>query len=405
MPRVYAGDVPPCPPLRAISFDALGLIKAIEVNEEKKIPEVVGTWGKPDSRSAVLVAHLSEDHEQPVLGVARKNNAVDFLHPSNGTLLSSTSIDSEAPVVGLHVFGKARPNNFLACTEKGNAIIKSFLKVDDSIPATPLDTSSSWQISNSGSVLCCRVDGTEKFAAFGGKGIEVHTWDVEKCKRIWTAKAPPPDSLGLFPPPFVTAVTFLTKDDHRKIVIGTGQYQIRLYDIAAQRRPIFRLDFKESPIKVVREDLDGYTVYVGNGTGDLASFDLRTRKLLGCFKGKCSGSIRSIAKHPDMPLIASCGLDRYLRIWDTRTRQNLASVFLKQQLSSVVFDANYSPSSAPESGVHQDSTKISPVVNVDEEEASHKSIVTKRKSAHKHAKKKKTKSRKKLKSDDETQNE
>lgn len=32
-----------------------------------------------------------------------------------------------------------------------------------------------------------------------------------------------------------------------------------------------------------------------------------TGKLLGCFLGKCSGSIRSIARHPEFPVIASCG--------------------------------------------------------------------------------------------------
>ena len=30
-------------------------------------------------------------------------------------------------------------------------------------------------------------------------------------------------------------------------------------------------------------------------------------KLLGCYIGKCSGSIRSIVRHPELPLIASCG--------------------------------------------------------------------------------------------------
>ena len=54
--------------------------------------------------------------------------------------------------------------------------------------------------------------------------------------------------------------------------------QVRLYDIAAQRRPILSFDFKEYPIKVIREDLDGYTVFVGTGSGDLASFDMRTGK-------------------------------------------------------------------------------------------------------------------------------
>jgi hypothetical protein len=40
---------------------------------------------------------------------------------------------------------------------------------------------------------------------------------------------------------------------------------------------------------------------------DLTSITSATGKLVGCYKGKCSGSIRSIAKHPQLPLIASCG--------------------------------------------------------------------------------------------------
>lgn len=52
--------------------------------------------------------------------------------------------------------------------------------------------------------------------------------------------------------------------------------QVRLYDISAQRRPVISVNFRETPIKAVAEDLDGYTIYIGNGSGDLASVDLRT---------------------------------------------------------------------------------------------------------------------------------
>ena len=53
-------------------------------------------------------------------------------------------------------------------------------------------------------------------------------------------------------------------------------FQVRLYDISAQRRPVISFDFRETPIKAVAEDQDGYTIYIGNGSGDLASVDMRT---------------------------------------------------------------------------------------------------------------------------------
>ncbi|KAL6997000.1 hypothetical protein U1Q18_007124 [Sarracenia purpurea var. burkii] len=61
--------------------------------------------------------------------------------------------------------------------------------------------------------------------------------------------------------------------------------RVRLYDISAQRRPVISIDFRESPIKAVAEDLDGNTIYIGNGSGDLASFDMRTGS-----EGSSSGS-------------------------------------------------------------------------------------------------------------------
>ncbi|KAH1195471.1 hypothetical protein GmHk_19G055984 [Glycine max] len=51
----------------------------------------------------------------------------------------------------------------------------------------------------------------------------------------------------------------------------------------------------------------------------VALCNLYAGKMLGCFLGKCSGSIRSIVRElPD--------LDSYLRIWDTNTRQLLSVV-------------------------------------------------------------------------------
>ncbi|XP_060177960.1 uncharacterized protein LOC132607899 [Lycium barbarum] len=155
-------------------------------------------------------------------------------------------------------------------------------------------TETAWNVSGSGSILC-------------SKGVEVNVWDLNQCAKIWTAKSPAKNSLGIFTPTWFTSATFLCKDDHRKFVAGTNSHQVRLYDISAQRRPVVSFDFHETPIKAVAVDVDGHTIYIGNGSGDLASFDIRTGKLLGSFLGKCSGSIKSIVRHPELPVIASCG--------------------------------------------------------------------------------------------------
>ncbi|ERN08312.1 ribosome biogenesis protein NSA1 [Amborella trichopoda] len=349
MPRTSAVESPGCPPLRALSTDVLGLVKVVEGRAERGAPQVVERWGEPDPRLSVLASSLSIHNSKPILAVARKTGKIEVLDAYNGKECASTEVGEcgtlgklsdlkleSDPIVGLHLF---RSSALLFCTENGNSCLRSIKISDAAMDSTPSDTPSSWRVCGSGKVACCSVDGNEKYAVYGGKGVELGVWDLETCNKMWTAKAPRRNSIGLFTPTWFTAVTFLNDEDHHKIVTGTNQHQVRLYDISAQRRPVIAFDFRESPIKVVTKDPDGHTVYIGTGSGDIANFDMRTGKSVGSFNGKCSGSIKSIARHPELPVLTSCGLDGYMRFWDVKTRQLLSAVFLKQHLTSVVIDA------------------------------------------------------------------
>ncbi|TXG73713.1 hypothetical protein EZV62_002292 [Acer yangbiense] len=354
MPRTTTVECPGCPPLRAITFDSLGLIKVVEARGERGgAPSVVERWGDPDASKCVLVASIDDSKHDPLLAVARKNGLIEIVNSLNGDLHVSIPNVGDAGaqpeddgIVGLHLFKRRRQESLsrsctlLTCSTKGNASMRS-IEVSNPAESTSVDSIKSWNVCGSGTVLCSKVDGNEKYALFGGKGVEVNVWDLEMCTKIWTAKAPPKNSLGIFTPTWFTSATFLSTDDHRKFVAGTNSHQVRLYDTSAQRRPVMSFDFRETPIKAIAEEPEGYNIYIGNGSGDLASVDIRTGKLLGCFLGKCSGSIRSIARHPTLPVIASCGLDSYLRFWDIKTRQLLSAVFMKQHLLEVVFDSNF----------------------------------------------------------------
>ncbi|KAH7561161.1 hypothetical protein ACOSP7_016240 [Xanthoceras sorbifolium] len=352
MPRTTTLECPGCPPVRAITFDALGLIKVVEARGERGgVPSVVERWGDPDASKCVLAASIDDTKHNPLLAVARKNGLVEIFNSLNGDLQVSISNVGDADVrpendgiVGLHLFRKQRKESLsrtlLTCSTQGNANMRS-IDVSNPAESTSVDSFKAWNVCGSGTVLCSKVDGSEKYALFGGKGVEVNVWDLEMCTKLWTAKSPAKNSLGIFTPTWFTSATFLSTDDHRKFVAGTNSHQVRLYDTSAQRRPVMSFDFRETPIKAIAEEPESYNIYIGNGSGDLASVDIRTGKLLGCFLGKCSGSIRSIARHPTLPMIASCGLDSYLRFWDINTRQLLSAIFLKQHLTEVVFDSNF----------------------------------------------------------------
>lgn len=355
MPRTTVVESPGCPPLRALTTDILGLVKVVEARAKPAgAAKVVETWGTPDASRAIVAASLADRAADPVLAVARKNGVVELLNPLNGDALAAVKTMEQAPndsgaegdpLVALHLFTRQASDSilgtFLVCTDKGKASIRSITK-ENASSGSDAGTSTAWDVCSGGNVQFCSVDHSESYAMFGGKGMEVNLWDMASCSKTWSAKSPRANSLGIFTPPWFTAGTFLYEDDHRKIVACTNNHQVRLYDTALQRRPAISIDFRESPIKAVAADPNGHDVYIGTGTGDLASFDMRTGKLLGCYIGKCSGSIRSIVRHPELPLIASCGLDSYLRIWDTNTRQLLSAVFLKQHLTTVVLDTHFS---------------------------------------------------------------
>ncbi|XP_038685795.1 uncharacterized protein LOC119985577 [Tripterygium wilfordii] len=388
MPRTTTVELPGWPPLRALTFDDLGLVKGHCLEEYSitsltqfyksapTVPKVVERRGEPDSSKCVLAASLNDSQSDPLLAVARKNGAIEVLNPLNGDLCVSFSNVSDVgvhpendPTVSLHLFKKQRLDctyrtcTLLTCTTKGNATMSSIEVANSSADSASSGSSRTWNVCASGNILCSKVDGTENYALFGGKGVEVNLWDLGTCSKIWTAKPPPKNRLGIFTPTWFTSTAFLDNNDHRKFVAGTNNHQVHLYDISAQRKPVISFDFRETPIRAVSQDLDGHThrnAWKGYGKMHGASLRIlqvktvtyivdlhfsfylqQMRKLLGCFPGKCSGSIRSTARHPVHPLLASCGLDGYLRFWDIKTRQPLSAVFLKQHLIHVIFYSNF----------------------------------------------------------------
>lgn len=76
----------------------------------------------------------------------------------------------------------------------------------------------------------------------------------------------------------------------------------------------------------------GLRCWAANGKGGMQVLDLAGGKLQGALKG-AAGCVRALALHPDLPLLASVGLDRFLRVHNTATRKLLAKVYLKQQLT------------------------------------------------------------------------
>ena len=56
----------------------------------------------------------------------------------------------------------------------------------------------------------------------------------------------------------------------------------------------------------------------------------------GSLKGP-GGAVKGLALHPELPIVASVGLDRFLRVHDVDSKALLCKLYLKQHLTAVAW--------------------------------------------------------------------
>ncbi|XP_036381316.1 WD repeat-containing protein 74 [Megalops cyprinoides] len=193
---------------------------------------------------------------------------------------------------------------------------------------------------NAGSSVCRMRQNSVKrhHVATGGKENPLKVWDLERPDTpVFTAKNVRNDWLDLRVPEWVRDMAFIPDSD--KIVTCTGHHQVRVYDPASpQRRPVLEAQFGEYPLTALSLPAGPGSVVVGNTQGQIAILDLRKGLVRGCLKG-LAGGVRGLQCHPSLPLVASCGLDRFLRVHSLEDRKLQHKVYLKSRLNCVLLSS------------------------------------------------------------------
>ncbi|KAN0019114.1 hypothetical protein ACTFIU_002316 [Dictyostelium citrinum] len=173
----------------------------------------------------------------------------------------------------------------------------------------------------------------DKFA-FGGKDVNLTIWDLEKQVKTYVAKFKH-DFLNLQEPVSINVVKYINED---KILIGSD-FRIKAYDLRSKtnRSAFLDVSFSKHPIQSIQyTNQKEHYFYASDSIGKVFSYDIRTSKQVGSFKDS-TGSVKDIAIHPTLPLLATVGLDRHLRVYNLDNRKMLHKIFLKQRLSCVLF--------------------------------------------------------------------
>ncbi|XP_050924112.1 WD repeat-containing protein 74 [Lates calcarifer] len=174
--------------------------------------------------------------------------------------------------------------------------------------------------------------------ATGGKENGLKIWDLEKPEKpVFTAKNLRDDWLDLRRPHWVRDMAFIPDSD--KVVTCTGFCQVHVFDPSSpQRRPVLEVEYSEYPLTALSLPAAGDTVVVGNTHGQIAMLDLRKGLVRGCLKG-LAGGVRWLQCHPSRPVVASCGLDRFLRIHSLEDRKLQHKVYLKSRLNCLLLSS------------------------------------------------------------------
>ncbi|XP_064621391.1 WD repeat-containing protein 74-like isoform X2 [Lineus longissimus] len=255
---------------------------------------------------------------------ALKNRAVKTYDVETGDVDDELECSGgEGKLTGLEVYD----NHYISCVESGA------LRVWDESGAVKTEI-------EAGENVCKLVQNRWKpnLVATGGKENDLKVWDLSNPTDVlFKAKNVKHDWLNLRVPVWILDMSFLP--DSQKVVMATGHHQVRVYDPSAQRRPVLSMEFDEYPLTAMGLVANEYQVVVGNTHGKMGLLDFRKGKLLHCFKG-FAGGIRSIECHPTLPLIASCGLDRFLRIHDLNTKKLLHKFYLKSRLNCLLMKSD-----------------------------------------------------------------
>ena len=175
----------------------------------------------------------------------------------------------------------------------------------------------------------------EPIIAVGGKNKNVVVYSLVSGEKVWAVKKQKDDPRTRLPEPVWPTCVAFSQLRPNILVVGTGYNRIRTYDMAAkQRTAITDTLVTQRPLNCVtllerRKNPYGREFLAfGSTYGELMYFNpFGKKKVLGGFRG-ITGSVRAICYNREVLVVT--GIDRFLRIFNLRTRLPIKRIYIKQ---------------------------------------------------------------------------
>jgi len=358
--------------MKFLTGDETGICKWVRV-ESQKI-ERFGAQRLRDGVQQLCWAGPSDNRESRVV-VGYESGCLEARSSTDGSVLSSMSMAPNVRRI------EAFEDRLLAVSACGSsAIVEGWC--GDELPSDEGGSAHNFQLP--APIADAKLDpcGRSRLA-FGGGENDVKLWDLDRGDVVWRAKNVREDHLCLRVPVKVSSLQWATgcAPSRGLLIAGTKDGKLRLYDVNAQRRPLFELqigfqvgggsggytgtaDDMPRPMMcsaVTQVRGKDWSFFCGNTMGVLREYDLRN--LPSCkaaeippgrkshlklaartlpfkrgYRG-ITGSIRAVDVHATGEALVAVGLGRFAYIFETRKRRMVSKVYLKQKLCAVLMSS------------------------------------------------------------------
>jgi ribosome biogenesis protein NSA1 len=360
---VFSGGTIPSEGMLAFTGGETGLLKEVKLGSKP----IVSIWNESQDRAMAIesmcwaghAVHGNQDTSdvngngvQPaeeLIAVSRRCGTVEIRDRTREGRIVSLIRTSPGKTAGLAVQGTSvvmEARNVIHCSTTGRVTIQRLPSVCNDARAEE-SKGYTFEVGRGQCAFNLESSAQTEFVV-GGKESSPAVWSIERRKRLWRAKNMAHDHLDLPVPIGVTDLAFLVPRmkggrgslQHQFLALSSHRH-IRLYDCRAGRRPVRSVEFGNTAWKTMSIDPNGRSFVAADVKGTMEQIDIGTFKRINRLKGS-GGSIRCLSHHPTQPLLASVGLDRWLRVHDTQTRRVQYKCYLKQRLNAVLLSSNTS---------------------------------------------------------------
>lgn len=338
------GEAPPEAELHLVTGDENGLIKRTGFGPHAaKNSE---TWTKRQARELEITSMVWKNSAtETELLLARRDGAVEVWDAQRHESSHQFRASGVAPV-GV-AFSKST-DSIVCCSNRGVVDIWSGTSQQDEASETPHKTFTIPTPAAS-EVLQMRLSPVqEHIFATGGKESPLKLFDINTQQRTFQAKNVPFSYLKLRVPIYIRDLQFVRSSPAAcagntfEVVTVSSHKHVRLYDTRAQRRCVRSVEFGDNALRSVCVTPDQKSIIVADVVGRMTRLSMADFRQISVFKG-AGGSVRSLTCHDELPLVASVGLDRCVRVHHLESRRIMQRTYLRSRLNCVLFQGHPDP--------------------------------------------------------------